>query len=92
MRRTGRSTDAERLAQSFTTLTTLVSFISRGSRHVPYRDSKLTYLLKDCLAVGKPTVLLTTVSPAVQEYQITLSAVKYAVRTKFQADASEKVW
>jgi len=45
---------------------------------VPYRDSVLTMLLKDCLSGNSKTVMLATVSPAFRNYSETLSTLRYA--------------
>ena len=37
--------------------------LSSKSKHVPYRNSKLTYLLKPCLSAGGKALLLLHVSP-----------------------------
>lgn len=37
---------------------------SGKQRHVPYRDSKLTFLLQDSLGGNAKTVMLCNVSPA----------------------------
>jgi hypothetical protein len=40
---------------------------------------------------GVPLVLIANVNAAVESYSTTLGAIKFAIRTKYQADASERV-
>lgn len=47
---------------------------------VPYRDSKLTRLLKDSLGGNSKTVLIVCISPSFASYEETLHALKYASR------------
>ncbi|KAJ3212054.1 kinesin-like protein Klp8 [Entophlyctis luteolus] len=49
---------------------------------VPYRDSVLTWLLKDCLGGNSKTVMLATISPAECAFDETLSTLRYAERAK----------
>lgn len=51
-------------------------------RHVPYRDSKLTYLLQDALGGRAKTVLLATISPASVNSSETLSTLRFADNAK----------
>ena len=51
-------------------------------RHVPYRDSKLTYLLQDALGGTAKTVLLATISPASLNSSETLSTLRFADSAK----------
>lgn len=48
----------------------------------PYRDSKLTHLLKDFLGGNAKTFMLATVSPAVSERGETLGTLGYANQAK----------
>ncbi|XP_053376861.1 osmotic avoidance abnormal protein 3-like [Mercenaria mercenaria] len=48
----------------------------------PYRDSKLTMLLKDAVGGNCKTVMIATISPADQDYEQTLSTLRYANRVK----------
>ena len=50
--------------------------------HVPYRDSKLTRLLKESLGGNTRTVMIATVSPSVMCFEETVSTLKYATRAK----------
>ncbi|KAJ9459529.1 Kinesin-like protein unc-104 [Diplonema papillatum] len=50
--------------------------------HVPYRDSMLTWLLKESLGGNSKTVMLATVSAAPQDREETLSTLRYADQAK----------
>ncbi|KAM4637485.1 kinesin-like protein KIF18B [Amazona ochrocephala] len=50
--------------------------------HIPYRDSKLTRLLKDCIGGNCCTVMVAAVSPSVLAYEDTYNTLKYASRAK----------
>ncbi|XP_068506858.1 kinesin-like protein KIF16B isoform X1 [Syngnathus scovelli] len=54
----------------------------RKSLFVPYRDSVLTWLLKDSLGGNSKTIMIATVSPADVNYGETLSTLRYANRAK----------
>lgn len=57
--------------------------ISNGKvRHVQYRDSKLTFLLRDSLGGNAKTVIIANVSPSALFYNETLSTLKFAQRAK----------
>ncbi|GFS21824.1 StAR-related lipid transfer protein 9 [Elysia marginata] len=50
--------------------------------HIPYRDSVLTWLLKDSLGGNSKTLMIATVSPASTYYGETISTLRYAQRAK----------
>ena len=50
--------------------------------HVPYRNSVLTWLLKESLGGNARTTMLAAVSPAANAYDETISTLKYAERAK----------
>lgn len=50
--------------------------------HIPYRDSKLTRLLKDSLGGNCRTVMIANLSPASHCYEDTHNTLKYANRAK----------
>ena len=71
----------------------LVDVAEGKERHVPYRDSKLTYLLKDALGGRARCTLLACVSPAAGQMEETLSTLKFAQRAKMvkiKAHANEE--
>jgi len=54
----------------------------KSTSHVPYRDSKLTRLLRDSLSGTSVSVMLCAVSPASDQFEETLNTLKYANRAK----------
>ena len=60
----------------------LVDVADGKERHVPYRDSKLTFLLKDALGGRARCTLLACVSPAHVNVEETMSTLKFAQRAK----------
>ena len=53
------------------------------THHIPYRDSKLTRLLQDSLGGNTKTIMIAAVSPASDNYEETLSTLRYASLAKF---------
>ncbi|XP_075252717.1 kinesin-like protein KIF27 [Convolutriloba macropyga] len=54
----------------------------RKSGHIPYRDAKITRLLKDSLGGNSNTVMITCVSPTFNNFDESLNSLKYANRAK----------
>ncbi|KAK1311494.1 Kinesin-like protein KIN12B [Acorus calamus] len=61
----------------------LVNISNGKSMHVPYRDSKLTFLLQDSLGGNSKTTIIANISPSSCCAQETLSTLKFAQRAKF---------
>merc|ERR1712122_297906 len=53
-----------------------------GSKHIPYRDSKLTRLLQDSLGGNSHTLMIACVSPADTNLEETISTLRYADRAR----------
>ncbi|EGG19232.1 putative kinesin-14 [Cavenderia fasciculata] len=60
----------------------LVEIANGKPRHVQYRDSKLTFLLKDSLGGNSKTYIIATVSPSDMYHSETLSTLQFAQRAK----------
>eukprot|EP01032_Pedospumella_encystans_P039242 gene39242-biopygen24563 len=67
---------------SLSALGNVISALSEGSRHIPYRDSKLTRLLQDSLGGNTKTMMIAAISPADYNYEETMSTLRYASRAK----------
>lgn len=63
-------------------INSLVDISEGKSRHVHYRDSKLTFLLRDSLGGNSKTVIIANISPSSLCYGETLSTLKFAQRAK----------
>ncbi|CAD8176910.1 unnamed protein product [Paramecium octaurelia] len=54
----------------------------KSNKHVPYRDSKLTLLLKECLGGNSNTSFICAVSAALEHEEKTIQTLKFAQRAK----------
>ncbi|CAA6653923.1 unnamed protein product [Spirodela intermedia] len=81
-----RLKEAANINRSLSTLglviMTLVDIANGKQRHVPYRDSRLTFLLQDSLGGNSKTTIIANVSPSICSMNETLSTLKFAQRAK----------
>ncbi|XP_051502385.1 kinesin-like protein KIF3A [Myxocyprinus asiaticus] len=71
--------EAKMLKRSLTIFGNVIFALSTaGSQHVPYRESKLTRALRDCLGGNCRTCLVVTVSPWSSSISETLSSLQFA--------------
>ncbi|KAK3104146.1 hypothetical protein FSP39_024813, partial [Pinctada imbricata] len=54
----------------------------KKSSHIPYRESKITRLLKDSLGGNAKTLMICCISPSTSNFDESLNALKYANRAK----------
>ncbi|XP_066470771.1 kinesin-like protein KIF27 isoform X2 [Tiliqua scincoides] len=54
----------------------------RKNAHIPYRDAKITRILKDSLGGNAKTVMITCISPSSSDFDESLNSIKYANRAK----------
>lgn len=78
----GRAREAGEINKSLLTLGRTINALVEHSGHVPYRDSKLTRLLRDSLGGKTKTCIIATISPSVLSLEETLSTLDYAHRAK----------
>ncbi|XP_043300572.1 kinesin-like protein KIF17 isoform X2 [Cervus canadensis] len=78
-----RLKEATKINLSLSALGNVISALVDGRcRHIPYRDSKLTRLLQDSLGGNTRTLMVACLSPADNNYDETLSTLRYANRAK----------
>ncbi|KAG2171295.1 hypothetical protein INT43_002917 [Umbelopsis isabellina] len=92
-----RLKEGANINRSLTTLGKVIAALAEQSQHegkrgrkkesfIPYRDSvsemTLTWLLKDSLGGNSKTTMIATISPASENYEETLSTLRYADQAK----------
>ena len=83
-----RLKEGAHINKSLVTLGSVISALAEqanktGSKvFIPYRDSVLTWLLKDSLGGNSKTIMIATISPADVNHGETLSTLRYANRAK----------
>ncbi len=82
--------EAQFINKSLTFLEQVVMALGTASRsHVPFRQSKLTNLLKDSLGGNSKTTMIANIWPEETNIEETVSTLKFATRMmKVQTDAS----
>ena len=80
-----RREEGANINKSLFTLGSCINILSdknKNGKFIPYRDSKLTRLLKDSLGGNILTVMLVCVSPSNESYEESISSLNYATRAK----------
>ncbi|KAI0922064.1 hypothetical protein AcV5_000508 [Taiwanofungus camphoratus] len=90
-----RLKEGANINKSLTTLGKVIASLAAASQNegkkgkkgkvddfVPYRDSVLTWLLKDSLGGNSKTAMIAAISPADVQYEETLSTLRYADQAK----------
>lgn len=82
--RTGTANDAARLKEtvninkSLSCLADVFVNLGQKSQHIPYRNSKLTMLLQDCLSGDGKALMIVNVSPTIASSGETLCSLRFA--------------
>ncbi|XP_050491691.1 osmotic avoidance abnormal protein 3-like isoform X2 [Bombus huntii] len=78
-----RLKEAASINLSLSALGNVISALAAGhGRHVPYRDSKLTRLLRDSLGGNARTLMIACISGSDVDAEETLSTLRYAARAR----------
>lgn len=74
--------EATHINKSLSALGNVMEALDRKASHVPYRDSKLTYLLQDSLGGNSRTMMVVTVCPTSVTFDETQHALQFATRVR----------
>ncbi|XP_059490928.1 kinesin-like protein KIF18B [Neocloeon triangulifer] len=77
-----RFAEGANINKSLLALGNCINALADGLKHVPFRNSKLTRLLKGSLGGNCQTVMIANVSPSSAVYEDTYNTLKYATRAK----------
>lgn len=80
--RTVRSLEGANINRSLLALSSCINALVEGKRHIPYRNSKLTQLLKDSLGGACQTAMIANISPSNLSYSETQNTLHWADRAK----------
>lgn len=74
--------EATQINKSLSALGNVMEALDRKASHVPYRDSKLTYLLQDSLGGNSRTMMVVAVCPTSPSFDETTHALSFATRVR----------
>lgn len=74
--------EAGHINKSLSALGNVMEALDRKASHVPYRDSKLTYLLQDSLGGNSRTMMVVAVTPIDMSYDESIHALQFATRVR----------
>ncbi|KAI9165050.1 hypothetical protein LWI28_006622 [Acer negundo] len=74
--------EAQSINKSLSALGDVISALSSGSQHIPYRNHKLTMLMSDSLGGNAKTLMFVNVSPAESNLDETYNSLVYASRVR----------
>ncbi|CAK1603857.1 unnamed protein product [Parnassius mnemosyne] len=87
-----RFKEGANINKSLLSLGNCINKLADGSSYIPYRDSKLTRLLKDSLGGNCKTVMIANISPSNESYEDTYNTLKYAARAnKIQLNIKKNI-
>eukprot|EP01062_Namystynia_karyoxenos_P078279 TRINITY_DN8039_c3_g1_i1.p1 TRINITY_DN8039_c3_g1~~TRINITY_DN8039_c3_g1_i1.p1 ORF type:complete len:1015 (+),score=338.19 TRINITY_DN8039_c3_g1_i1:91-3045(+) len=77
-----RLVEATHINKSLTTLGLCINSLANKKEHIPYRNSKLTYLLQDSLGGNCKCLMFANISPASSNVPETISTLKFATNAR----------
>ncbi|POS70566.1 kinesin [Diaporthe helianthi] len=75
-----RMKETQNINKSLTCLGDVIEALGKGSGHIPYRNSQLTYLLKNSLGGNSKTLMFVMVSPLEAHLKETLTSLRFATK------------
>ncbi|KAI9264798.1 kinesin motor domain-containing protein [Sporodiniella umbellata] len=85
-----RAKEASSINKSLLTLGRVIKSLAEKALHIPYRESKLTRLLKDSLGGRTKTAIITTVDPLIQSVEEIKNTLEYSSHAKSISNIPQK--
>ncbi len=70
--------EAQHINKSLSSLSNVIEKLQQKSSHIPYRESKLTYLLQNSLGGDSKTLAIVCCNPMVDHFQETTCSLRFA--------------
>ena len=74
--------EAQHINKSLSALGDVMAALDEKKSHIPFRNSKLTYLLQDSLGGNSRTMMMVTVCPGSDSLDESICAVQFATRVR----------
>lgn len=74
--------EAQHINKSLSALGDVMEALDQKSKHIPYRNSKLTYLLQHSLGGNSRTMMIVTVCPTDLTFEESLFTLQFATRVR----------
>ncbi|CAD8169825.1 unnamed protein product [Paramecium octaurelia] len=74
--------EAKYINKSLSALNDVMIALSTKSSFIPYRNSKLTYLMRECLGGNSKTIMIINISPSFINLDESMSSLQYGQKVK----------